>query len=186
MNTANRIAAHRATRFVGLTRLSYSRITSASVCASFPADLPDGDLVFFRGRPRYRIGFALERLRLASAQAAYLRRPPVSGMSPSRPLVQIVVPWCRGASLVHAGAKTARYDYLGNGTNSPAGLGLRRTGSARLQSWLVPGTGLEPASQLRRRIFVTLLLSKPAPCDAVRALDYAFAVVRTRLSPRRP
>lgn len=43
----------------------------------------------------------------------------------------------------------------------------------------MPGTGLEPASQLRRRIFVTLLLSKPAPPrGAVRALDYAFAVAR--------
>lgn len=41
---------------------------------------------------------------------------------------------------------------------------------------VVPGTGLEPASQLRRRIFVTLLLSKPAPRGAVRALDYAFAI----------
>ncbi|AHI74803.1 hypothetical protein BTRA_2836 [Burkholderia thailandensis USAMRU Malaysia  len=41
---------------------------------------------------------------------------------------------------------------------------------------MVPGTGLEPASQLRRRIFVTLLLSKPAPRGAVRALDYAFAI----------
>lgn len=54
---------------------------------------------------------------------------------------------------------------------------------------LVPGTGLEPASQLRRRIFVTLLLSKPAPRGAVRALDYAFAVVRTRfdrVNLRRP
>ena len=30
------------------------------------------------------------------------------------------------------------------------------------EAMLVPGTGLEPASQLRRRIFVTLLLSKPA------------------------
>lgn len=45
---------------------------------------------------------------------------------------------------------------------------------------MVPGTGLEPASQSRRRIFVTLLLSKPAPRGAVRALDYAFAVARER------
>ncbi|ARK51323.1 hypothetical protein DF122_23515 [Burkholderia pseudomallei] len=61
----------------------------------------------------------------------------------------------------------------------------RACGRARL----VPGTGLEPASQLRRRIFVTLLLSKPAPRGAVRALDYAFAVVRTRfdrVNLRRP
>ncbi len=42
---------------------------------------------------------------------------------------------------------------------------------------MVPGTGLEPASQLRRRIFVTLLLSKPASrARTVRALDYAFTV----------
>lgn len=44
---------------------------------------------------------------------------------------------------------------------------------------MVPGTGLEPASQLRRRIFVTLLLSKPASrARTVRALDYAFTVAR--------
>lgn len=46
---------------------------------------------------------------------------------------------------------------------------------------MVPGTGLEPASQLRRRIFVTLLLSKPASrARTVRALDYAFTVARGR------
>ena len=46
---------------------------------------------------------------------------------------------------------------------------------------MVPGTGLEPASQLRRRIFVTLLLSKPAArARTVRALDYAFTVARGR------
>ncbi|VWD20150.1 hypothetical protein BCO18442_03855 [Burkholderia contaminans] len=46
---------------------------------------------------------------------------------------------------------------------------------------MVPGTGLEPASQLRRRIFVTLLLSKPASrARTVRALDYAFAIAHGR------
>jgi hypothetical protein len=46
---------------------------------------------------------------------------------------------------------------------------------------MVPGTGLEPASQLRRRIFVTLLLSKPASrVRTVRALDYAFAIAHGR------
>lgn len=50
-----------------------------------------------------------------------------------------------------------------------------------LEGYLVPGTGLEPASQLRRRIFVTLLLSKPASrARTVRALDYAFTVARGR------
>lgn len=42
---------------------------------------------------------------------------------------------------------------------------------------MVPGTGLEPASLLRRRIFITLLLSKPMlHAQPVRALDYAFAI----------
>ncbi|WP_156789224.1 MULTISPECIES: hypothetical protein [Burkholderia] len=54
-----------------------------------------------------------------------------------------------------------------------------------MKNELVPGTGLEPASRLRRRIFVTPLLSKPARRDAraVRALDYAFAIARMRRGP---
>lgn len=53
--------------------------------------------------------------------------------------------------------------------------------SNRVGRSMVPGTGLEPASQLRRRIFVTLLLSKPASrARTVRALDYAFTVARGR------
>jgi hypothetical protein len=46
----------------------------------------------------------------------------------------------------------------------------------------VPGTGLEPASRLKRRIFVTLRLWTPAVrriaplTTTVRALDYAFTI----------
>lgn len=47
-----------------------------------------------------------------------------------------------------------------------AGLCFLRTGMDR---YLVPGTGLEPASQLRRRIFVTLLLSKPTSSERHRS-----------------
>lgn len=59
------------------------------------------------------------------------------------------------------------YAQLRNKTEqkNPLSLTLQRvSGSHRNYSehYLVPGTGLEPASQLRRRIFVTLLLSKPA------------------------
>ncbi|MCA8090372.1 hypothetical protein LGM65_05645 [Burkholderia anthina] len=43
---------------------------------------------------------------------------------------------------------------------------LRRIASGRS---MVPGTGLEPASQSRRRIFVTLLLSKPASSERHRS-----------------
>lgn len=50
---------------------------------------------------------------------------------------------------------------------------------------LVPGTGLEPASLLRRRIFITLLLSKPMlRAQPVRALDYAFAIFRSARAMR--
>lgn len=47
-----------------------------------------------------------------------------------------------------------------------AGFCILRTGMDR---YLVPGTGLEPASQLRRRIFVTLLLSKPTSSERHRS-----------------
>ncbi len=47
-----------------------------------------------------------------------------------------------------------------------AGFCTSRTGMDR---YLVPGTGLEPASQLRRRIFVTLLLSKPTSSERHRS-----------------
>ncbi|CAG9272949.1 hypothetical protein BCEP4_750045 [Burkholderia cepacia] len=43
-----------------------------------------------------------------------------------------------------------------------ASRGLSSLHRIALKAIVVPGTGLEPASQLRRRIFVTLLLSKPA------------------------